>query len=89
MSIRNALRLDQYRLENSIAQLESYRSHLVKLFDGDRHRSKLTMADFLGHDVGRCWHHKGSCLFMLAGCNEVGASLRVDSWLSPVAVDLI
>jgi len=89
MSIRGALELRQYRTEESINQLRLYRSCLQKRFDHDRHRSKLTMADFFGHEIGQCWQCSGSCLFMLSGCNEAGTSLMVESWLSPLAVDLI
>jgi hypothetical protein len=88
VDVRNALELDQYRPEEAIDSLRQYRHLLAAKFDKDRHRSKLTMSDFLAHDVGCYWQKDGACLFMLSGRNERGVSLIRESWLSPAAVDL-
>jgi hypothetical protein len=89
VSMRSALELHEYRPEEAIESLRQYRHLLDIRFDKNRHRSKLTIADFLAHDLGCYWQKSGSCLFMLSGRNERGVSLVRESWLSPVAVDFI
>jgi hypothetical protein len=88
-SMRTALNLEDYHTAQVVEQLEQYRALLASIFDKDRHRSKMTKATLLDDDTGRCWQETTSCLLMLGGCNETGVRMKLQSWLSPMAVDLI
>ncbi|CAN9237753.1 hypothetical protein AA0119_g2688 [Alternaria tenuissima] len=83
-----ALQLSDYHTEDAVQSLKQYREVLASVFDNDRHRAKLCLADFLDLDVGRHWQKSDSCLIMLSGRNENGVSSPM-SWLSPMAVDMI
>lgn len=87
VDLQNALELGSYRPDEAIQSLSQYRELLASIFDNDRHRSKLCVADVLAHEEGRGWHEPHSCVFMLSGRNESGVG-STKSWLSPVAVDL-
>ncbi|KAE9374032.1 hypothetical protein N431DRAFT_464323 [Stipitochalara longipes BDJ] len=88
IEMRNTLKLGDYRVEDMREGLENYRGILKALFDSDRHRQKMGLSDFLTA-VGQDWESKGSLLLVLFGCNEIGISTVSQSWLSPIAVDLI
>ena len=87
IDLRRSLELGDYRPDEALKSLREYREILASIFDNDRRRTKLRVADMLDHGVGRYWQESGSCLFMLSGRNEGGVS-SIKSWLSPVAVDL-
>jgi len=88
IEMRKALKLGDYRPEDMREGLKNYRGILKALFDSDRHRQKMGLSDFLTA-VGQDWATKGSLLLVLFGCNEIGISTVSQSWLSPIAVDLI
>jgi hypothetical protein len=88
LALRGALGLQEYRPEELPEHLDQYRRTLAWIFDHDPHTAKFRMADFLAHDIGRCWQDHGASLFMLFGRNEARFSFRSESWLSPVAVEL-
>jgi hypothetical protein len=69
-----ALQLSDYHTEDAVQSLKQYREVLASVFDNDRHRAKLCLADFLDLDVGRHWQKSDSCLIMLSGRNENGVS---------------
>lgn len=87
--VHDTLKLGDYRPSEMGAQLKEYRKFLESKFDKDRHREKLGVAEFLETPQGRNWKGVGSMVLLLYGLNEVGIRSISDSWLSPVAVDLI
>lgn len=89
MALKESLDLGAYDLKEELEKPKQYRLLLKSMFDDDRHRSKMTMEDLLADEGGRCWQDKRPCFVLLEGCNEIAASLRTQSWLSPLAVDLI
>jgi hypothetical protein len=89
VSMRKALNLEDYHITQVVEELEDYRALLASIFDKDRHRSKMTVTTFFDDKTGRCWQETTSCLLILGGCNETGVRMKLQSWLSPMAVDLI
>ena len=89
IDMRKTLNLGDYRPEEIRKGLQEYRQILAALFDSDRHRRKMGLANFRPTAVGQDWEREGSMLLVLFGSNEVGVSTVSHSWLSPVAVDLV
>jgi hypothetical protein len=87
--MREALNLEDYHTAQVVSELEQYRELLATMFDKDRHRSKMTITTLFDDETGRSWQATTSCLLILGGCNETGVRMKLQSWLSPMAVDLI
>jgi hypothetical protein len=88
VNMRKSLGLDMYRGTEELEKLKQYCNLLAYRFD-DQMCSKVGMADLLAHAVGVSWQEPGSCVFMLSGRNEAGYRLENESWLSPVAVEVV
>jgi hypothetical protein len=89
VSLRERLKIGNYRTEDAALSLKQCRETLGSSFDDDRHRSKLRKSDLMADNRARCWQEGSSCLLMLSGRNEEGVSEVAMSWLSPVAVDIV
>jgi hypothetical protein len=92
MLLRDALQLGDYRIDVAKEKLTKYREYLEGKFDKDkdRKRQKLGLVEFRTDATWQCWTSDGSVVLVLSGKHDAGVSLTVmDSWLSPVAVDLI
>src|SRR5579862_9629049 len=89
IDMRKALKLDKYRPKDLPEDLRNYRRILEASFDRDRHREKMGLSEFFRRPCGECWKREGSLLLVLCGRNEGGIGTVTDSWLSPVAMDLL
>lgn len=89
-NMQKSLGLVNYRHEEMQERLKEHRQTLAHLFDSDRRRQKMNLADFLSSSVGQDWKSDGSMLVVLFGRNEASVSSTIShSWLSPIAVQLV
>ncbi|KAH7117901.1 hypothetical protein B0J11DRAFT_592407 [Dendryphion nanum] len=87
-TIRSLLKVGCYQQKRINNKLKEYRMILATVFDKDRRREKLGLSDFYNTPTGKCWEGNGSIVLVLFGCNASG-NLSPDSWLSPVAADIV
>ncbi|KAF2645289.1 hypothetical protein P280DRAFT_116495 [Massarina eburnea CBS 473.64] len=89
IALRNGLEMGEYRIEKAVDELTDYRKDLWKKFDSDTKRQRLTLDDFISHAAYEYWKSNDSVVLLLSGNNEQGKYMVPQSWLSPIAVDLI
>ncbi len=89
IEMKRHLDLGDYDKESLRDGLSRYRDVLAEIFNKDRHRSKLDLSTLAQHEHYMDWEKNGSSLLVLFGRNESGMQTIEDSWLSPVALELI
>ena len=89
LELRKRLDIEQFDTEAHDICLRAYKQVLESISVGDRHQTKIDRSDLECIPEYQRWRSSGSSLLLIHGCNHSSVLDRDDSWLTPVALNLI